>query len=184
MAFKIPFLKNFRRGFATNSSSSHSFVYLKEPVAHANADGDVTGEEFGWNDFKLETIKEKLFYVLAGLIGGGWSAPTKGELEDAYEEYGDDFPELSKDDFAEALQTSVDHDSGNLISASEARDPHVVIFGGNDNGGESNERAKVVRAGLVDWERTEMSWDDEDNIREDDVEGQKILEKRNERWNR
>lgn len=64
-------LKNFRRGFATNSSSSHSFVYMKKPNHEV---GEVPhGMEFGWGDFRLETLKEKLFYVLVDRIGMNWN---------------------------------------------------------------------------------------------------------------
>lgn len=81
MAFKLPFLKNFRRGFATNSSSSHSFLYLKEPVPGAHDDHLVDADDFSWNDFRLDTIKEKLFYVLDGRIGGSSWTTRKTETK-------------------------------------------------------------------------------------------------------
>lgn len=171
---KIPFLKNFRRGFATNSSSSHSFVYLKEPVpgAHDNYVPDV--DDFDWNDFRLDTIKEKLMYVVASRIGGLWN-PQPQEVKELLDEYHEQYPELSEEEFTQALKLSVDHQSRGLIDEEQARDPHVVVFGGNDNDGESWERAEVVRSGLVDWSKSEVDYDDYENLPESDVEARKKL---------
>lgn len=177
----IPFLKNFRRGFATNSSSSHSFVYLKEPATDAHADVNSADAEFGWNDFRLSTIREKLFYVLVSRIGGGWGSKVDGQQ--AYDDLHEEYPELKLEDFEEAANGYVDHDSVGTISEVEARDPHVVVFGGNDNSGESAERAEVVRNGEVDWERTEMNWEDADNVSPKDAEGlEKAQEFRQRGW--
>jgi len=169
---KIPFLKNFRRGFATNSSSSHSFVYLKDEQGLGEPNpGNYTGNEFSWSDFRLDTIREKLFYVLVGKIGGGWGSDQSAEGD--FEEYGDLFPELSEDDFMAAKNGYIDHQSQGTIGTDQARDPHLVVFGGNDNDGDSQERAAAVRAGEIDWSRTEMNVDDLEHIRMDDEEGQK-----------
>jgi hypothetical protein len=165
MAFKLPFLKNFRRGFATNSSSSHSFVYLKEPVPGAQDNHMVDVDDFGWNDFRLDTIKEKLFYVLSNRIGdGSWKAPAASAVDEAWENYHEEFPELSRDDFIEVMKTSVDHQSRGTIGIEEARDPRVVVFGGNDNSDGSQERADVVRSGLVDWELTDPIYEDAEHL--------------------
>lgn len=172
---KIPFLKNFRRGFATNSSSSHSFVYLKEAQGLGDENpGRYTDSEFGWGDFRLDTIREKLFYVLVGMVGGGWE--PKSAAED-YEEYGEQFPELTEDDFEQAVHGYVDHESKGLISADQARDPHLVVFGGNDNSDGSEERHAAIRSGEVDWTRTVMEYDDLEFIRQDDEEGQKAVKR-------
>lgn len=168
---KIPFLKNFRRGFATNSSSSHSFVYLKEDQElGAENPGSYLDSGFNWQDFRLNTIREKLFYVLVGRIGGGWN---DGDGSEEYEEFGDQFPELTEDDFRAAAQGNIDHDSVGTIGADQARDPRVVVFGGNDNDGGSRERAEAIRAGEIDWSKTEMNYDDFEHLRVDDKEGQK-----------
>ncbi len=171
---RIPFLKNFRRGFATNSSSSHSFVYLKSASPDAHDDTNSADAEFGWNDFRLSTIREKLFYVLVGRITGGWKDKVDGEQ--AYEDLHEEYPELSKEDFIYAAEGYVDHESYGTIGAAEARDPRVIVFGGNDNSGESAERAAVVRSGEVDWSITEMDWEDADNISPNDVEGLKLAQ--------
>lgn len=148
------FIKNVRRGFATNSSSSHSFVYLKEPVENPSDQGDHYGCEFGWVDFKIETLLGKLMYWLTDQVSG-WDA------REAYNTYKDTLPELSEEDFREAAHGYVDHQSRGTISLEQARDPHVVVFGGNDNGGESRLRARTVASGAVDWDKTEHLWDDE-----------------------
>jgi len=172
---RLPFLKNFRRGFATNSSSSHSFVYLKNatPDAHDNSNG--ADGDFGWNDFRLSTIREKLFYVLVTRLGySGWG--DKPDAAQAYEDLHEEFPELTEDDFQAAVGGYVDHESQGLIGIEEARNPRVVVFGGNDNDGDSAERAEVVRSGEVDWEMTPMEWSDADNISPNDAEGLKLAQ--------
>lgn len=178
---RVPFLKNFRRGFATNSSSSHSFVYLKNPVESHDNDS-LPYNEFHWDDFRLDTIRAKLFYVLVSRIGGYWDNDSSG-LADAIESNIQDFPEFDEDDFREALDGSVDHESRGFIGVDEARDPNVVIFGGDDNGRDSQERARAIRNGEVDWSRTEMEWADVNNVPEDDEIGQaKAKEMRKRGW--
>ena len=143
-------LKNFRRGFATNSSSSHSFVYLKEP--NTSTSTSLPDPEFGWNDFRLDTLIEKLFYVLVDRIGtNGWETPPIAEVWEANKA---DFPEFDIEVFREAQEGYVDHQSCGTISLEEARDPHVVVFGGNDNSDGSVEREWAVRNGEIDWTRT------------------------------
>lgn len=170
---RMPFLKNFRRGFATNSSSSHSFVYLKnEHGLGAETPSRHISGEFGWEDFRLDTIREKLFYVLVGMIGGGWRSDV-----DAAAEFADraaQFPELTEEDFESAAAGYIDHDSVGTISLEDARDPYLVVFGGNDNDDvPSQERADAIRAGEVDWSKTAMDYHDLQYIRVDDEEGQR-----------
>lgn len=158
-------LSNFRRGFATNSSSSHSFVYLKKVPEDAydhKVDFDCKDNEYGWEDFKISSILEKLFYVMTSKIEG-WESMS----EERKQEVRDEFPEFSDSEIALASEGYVDHQSIGTISAKESRDPHTVIFGGNDNGGESYERSKVVSSGLVDWTKTEPEWEDTENLGHD-----------------
>lgn len=163
---KLPFLKNFRRGFATNSSSSHSFVYLRNDAEDAHAQTHLDGEDFGWGDFKLSSIREKLFYVLASMVGNrGWGSKTsEDEVEEAYRDYGDKFPEFTREDFVQAVNSSVDHESRGTITADMARDPKVVVFGGNDNSDGSSHRARAITNGQVDWTRTSFEYGDEDHL--------------------
>jgi len=155
-------LSNFRRGFATNSSSSHSFVYLKkvpEDAYNHEVDFECRDNEYGWEDFKISSILEKLFYVMTSRIEG-WENMS----EERKQEIRDDFPEFSDSEIALASEGYVDHQSIGTISAKEARDPHTIIFGGNDNSGESYERAEVVSSGLVDWSRSEPHWYDTETL--------------------
>lgn len=67
----MPFVKNLRYGFATNSSSSHSLVYLVDPSSVVDDMPD--GNQFSWNMFHAFTTEAKKAYLLAG--GGGWDSP-------------------------------------------------------------------------------------------------------------
>lgn len=135
------FINNVRRGFATNSSSSHSMVHFKTPVA---SDGLYTGDsEFGWDEFTLESLGEKLMYALvahvsqAGLNNEWYSGASETQVAEAMEKFGDLFPEFGPEEFQQALGGYIDHQS--MPTPSEAleaaRDPHIIIVGGNDNGG-------------------------------------------------
>lgn len=157
-------IKNVRRGFATNSSSSHSFVYLKKPSTDTSGYGD--DAEFGWGDFRLDSILEKLFYVLVDRISSTWPRIDPAE---AYKQYASDFPEFTEEDFENAADGYVDHQSQDLLLLDEARDPYVAVFGGNDNGGGSRERAHAIAQGEVDWTKTSPSYsDDLTNIPDED----------------
>jgi len=50
---------NVRLGLATNSSSSHSLVLVDRPLQ----DRDLSGREFGWNDFIVASKEAKLDYL-------------------------------------------------------------------------------------------------------------------------
>lgn len=150
-------LANYRRGFATNSSSSHSFVYLKDVPedAHEKAYYDPAGEYYGWDDFKLSSIMGKVFYVMSQKVHG-WESMDEDEKQRIREE----FPEADDDMIRAASESDVDHESFGVVTPEIARNPYTVVFGGNDNDGYSYERAKVVSNGLVDWTKTEPEWGD------------------------
>lgn len=150
-------LANYRRGFATNSSSSHSFVYLKEipEDAYGQSYYDLAGEYYGWEDFKLSSIADKLFYVLSQKVHG-WESMGEDEKQRIREE----FPEADDKMIRAASESDVDHESFGVVTPEIARNPYTVVFGGNDNDGYSYERAKVVSNGLVDWTKTEPEWGD------------------------
>jgi hypothetical protein len=95
--------------------------------------------EFGWNDFRLATAYEKIMYGLTQMFGqGSWVGRESGK--ELYEEYGHLIPELTEEDFTEAINGYVDHQSRAYEDFNYwvdlARNPHVVIYGGNDNGGD------------------------------------------------
>jgi hypothetical protein len=56
---------NLRFGYATNSSSSHSIVIVKDPavVQQKEAESGGWGISFGWNDFVLTDTKSKMEYL-------------------------------------------------------------------------------------------------------------------------
>ena len=114
----------------------------------------------------LPSIKEKLFYVLVGIVsyGSGWDSEDSNK-DEVYERMKADFPELTRDDFESALGGNVDHQSLGTIDAAMARDPRV----GNDNGDDSRERQEAIGSGEVDWGITEFDrWSDEEYISEKD----------------
>lgn len=57
-------IKNIRYGFANNSSSAHSIVFLNDYIAKDNEIGD----SFGWNFFTAASKKAKQEYLLATLF--------------------------------------------------------------------------------------------------------------------
>ena len=150
-------LANYRRGFATNSSSSHSFVYLKEipEDAYEQSYYDPAGEYYGWEDFKLSSIADKLFYVLSQKVHG-WESMSEDEKQRIREE----FPEADDKMIRAASESDVDHESFGVVTPEIARNPYTIVFGGNDNDGYSRERSKMVSSGLVDWTKTEPEWGD------------------------
>ena len=150
-------LANYRRGFATNSSSSHSFVYLKEipEDAYEQSYYDPAGEYYGWEDFKLSSIADKLFYVLSQKVHG-WESMSEDEKQRIREE----FPEVDDKMIRAASESDVDHESFGVVTPEIARNPYTIVFGGNDNDGYSRERSKMVSSGLVDWTKTEPEWGD------------------------
>ena len=157
-------LANYRRGFATNSSSSHSFVYLKSTPEDAYREEyfDPAGEYYGWDDFKLSSIMGKLFYVLSQKVHG-WESMD----EDEKQVIRDEFPEADDGMIQAASESEVDHESFGVVTPEIARNPYTVVFGGNDNDGYSYERAKVVSSGLVDWTKTEPEWGDTERVGSD-----------------
>ena len=53
---------NVRLGLATNSSSTHSLIYI-DPRKPPPSDEDVDGEQFGWSHFTAASKRAKLGYV-------------------------------------------------------------------------------------------------------------------------
>ena len=153
-------LKNLRHGLATNSSSSHSLVYLREPVPYHDIAPRYADAEFGRGDFRLIGLRDKLFYVLVSMVGANlyWddNGEQKAEADKAYAKYASMFPELTYADFHAAVTGYVDHESRGFVTSETARDPHVVIFGGSDH--ESDLRTKTMLTEQVDWSRTMPRW--------------------------
>ena len=77
-------ISNIRLGFANNSSSTHSFIFLPEQSVQ---DYDVEGNEFGWQNFTAASDESKLAYLalafqsnLAHHIGEDYSWMVVKEL--------------------------------------------------------------------------------------------------------
>lgn len=128
MNILLRLVSNVRLGLATNSSSSHSLVYGR--ADHSSAQYKDT--DFGWDWFRLDTLGDKLIYVLTDKLGGYWdsNSPSTAEL---YEKYKHLFSEFDINDFELARSGYVDHQSSGKISIEDARNPDYVIVGGNDN---------------------------------------------------
>lgn len=62
-------LLNLRFGLATNSSSTHSIIWMPE---HGATDGQVDSEEFGWNFWTAASKESKLKYA-GHLLASAWS---------------------------------------------------------------------------------------------------------------
>lgn len=165
------FVKNFRMGLATNSSSSHSLVYFATPrPGHPAGSGTVedgwdddgpshssggfyrapgsVDTEFGWNQFRLSTMYEKLMYALVrALQVEGYSHwysygdKPQPDLNEAYAKLSPMFPELEREDYDEAANGYIDHQSQDSVERllEAARNPFVEVWGGNDNGGDPHD---------------------------------------------
>lgn len=160
------FVRNVRLGFATNSSSSHSLVYYAEPnrfVVDA-ADFEYSDLEFGWGSFIAAELQTKLCYGLLSMssssryfYGDDQEAKKAEWAQQLRNEYGPLLTEITDADTAEAVLTRtiesdgyVDHQSvysGYVYPEGQTprqpreflqilADPHVVVHGGNDNGGQ------------------------------------------------
>lgn len=137
----MPTLLNVRLGFANNSSSSHSIIFLKNPSAASDNDSD--GYEFGWDFFTAISRRSKENYLIAtvgsqlkDMVGEHTARIVLGHL-------------LNRNPNDMALDGYVDHQSclvmpedfhGNSIDIEYFRElsevllrDDVVVLGGNDN---------------------------------------------------
>lgn len=134
------FLKQFRHGFATNSSSAHSVILATRPQADVDVPNDY---EYGWQDFVLGSRQEKRNY----LFQQSRSNFEETDLWDAFVELVQPDPEalIREDSWMgdDVLPGYVDHESVGIVGASTLEgiqeilswldNPRVVITGGNDN---------------------------------------------------
>lgn len=137
---------NIRHGFATNSSSSHSIVFLNEGETFADDLGELDGEaHFGWGNFTLATPDSKKLYtavILDNALGKVMPSDLAGALTKHIS--GVDVPAGSYIDHQSALELPLVHPGMH----SNMRFPNVdfwrdlntaicatgvAILGGNDN---------------------------------------------------
>lgn len=147
MTDRIDF-QNLRFGFATNSSSSHSIIFdpyykMYSPYETPEEITEVSDNEFGWENFRLDTDIEKLTYIAQTIIDNRrWDDPNCDEKI---------LQSLVRDVLAYDIELGgyVDHQSvltlpldrkTNLPDsefirhlAGFIRRPDVHILGGNDN---------------------------------------------------
>lgn len=134
------FLKQFRHGFATNSSSAHSVILARRPQQDRNLPRSY---EYGWENFVLGSRQEKRNY----LFQQSYRTFDGTSLWDAFVELVQPDPEaLVRENSWQGdnvLPGYVDHESAGLVGASTLEGireilswldhPKVVITGGNDN---------------------------------------------------
>lgn len=117
-------VKNIRQGFATNSSSSHSLIYVRE--GQSIPSGGPAYGEYGWSWFILDTLEDKIHYALTDRMDVDTIVEATGLSAQRVEEigrmYGDD--------------CYIDHESygtSGTVDAKQLFSDNVVIVGGNDN---------------------------------------------------
>jgi len=153
-----PFLKNVRFGFATNSSSSHSMVYLRTPINSKynpdekpwkrlleDEDGLTKYDKYDDEERFLTTIAEKLFYNFAAIASErnfdreeySWTyEKSDDELKEILQK---DYPEFAAEDYDEIITAARDYDNNSLsgnscVDLNEARDPYVAVAISSENG--------------------------------------------------
>lgn len=115
-----------RRGFATNSSSSHSIIFSADPSKLP--DGISEYSDFGWNYFVQKTKVEKLRYIYQSFSNSFDSIEEMAEFFDV------------PVDLVEAVfdrDGYIDHESAGMLDMDSAKailhDDRFAILGGNDN---------------------------------------------------
>lgn len=135
------YISNFRAGFATNSSSSHSVVLLPEDQIGLHEDiGDIDGQ-FGTGDFQIVSEKGKMLYLAAALFNESFTDDEKREYLAYFGQYVPDLEQRT----AQSYNLYVDHQSAlskparfSTLFAKHLTDiflsERVVVLGGGDDG--------------------------------------------------
>jgi hypothetical protein len=136
-------LSNVRLGFATNSSSCHSMIFLDEKQKEVPSASET---EFGWEDFTLTTRRSKLIYFSVQLyLTLKETIPENYSLSIVKDITGIDLQHMIDE------YTGIDHESvfsfptsqtSNKIDTDFVKDllnfikkEKLIILGGNDNSG-------------------------------------------------
>lgn len=132
-------IQNFRLGFATNSSSTHSIVWAPKKGGMFNRLSDDDVGYYGWNDFTLTSVEAKKDYVASLLVShhkteedilrvaNMFGLPNTWYPTDIDHQSIILLPELGEENIPPLAKVFRDE----LIEWLERDD--VVIFGGNDN---------------------------------------------------
>ena len=122
---------NIRRGFATNSSSSHSLVFVNDSTRDILSEQPSEFSDFGWSYFVQMSFEEKLRYIVVALHID----------EDNVDCYAEGLG-VSEKQLLDTVRTAqygyIDHESVGLISSVQdaytiLHNDNVAIVGGNDN---------------------------------------------------
>ena len=156
MSPRLPLIWNVRRGFATNSSSSHSMLLLDRPADQVLSSVDSAGN-YGWNAFTLVERAAKEDY-LVDLLGSALARQVGPIVATAVLE------DLGLSD-SQSGGFGIDHqshvilplldDAPNLQFLREfvafSLRPEVAILGGNDN--EEVEHPDMGKGVRLEWRR-------------------------------
>lgn len=119
-----PLAISVRRGFATNSSSSHSIIFTSNPDAFKGFSSE--SSDFGWNWFLQSSREDKLAYIYQSFCNTYNAEEMAGML-------GIEVNELE----SVAMEGYIDHDSEGLIDIEMAikllNSDNLAVLGGNDN---------------------------------------------------
>jgi len=155
---------NVRLGLATNSSSTHYIVFLKEDNANRYLDDDCDNQNYGWNEFtcaetgsKMEYLSHILYRSVVGDVGERYAKTIvnawvgKGFYnEDGYIDHDSTMIFPSSYGHPKTIDQNFFEDFKEFIS----RD-NVLIIGGNDNSDPSHpahfdKTAEITRIDSLD----------------------------------
>lgn len=153
-------LLNYRKGFATNSSSSHSIIWVANPNEFEDNDLGLNGS-FNWEYFTLKNRESKTQYLAALIVEALQSMGVTSEVAvamassymgiDPLDRYAgvDHQSEISIP--IEAIPHKIDELPLNIQFINELEevlmDDHVIIFGGNDNDEPHNDIDRALNGG-------------------------------------
>jgi hypothetical protein len=158
-------IHNFRVGFATNSSSSHSVVLIPpSEIGHVREIESGEPNHFGWDFFRLATPENKLRYLAAQMFAKiETDIPRQLEIAARFDKeipgYADEIQRLIDANAHSWDFPSVDHQSVYQIETMSPqflermiaffKSDRVVILGGNDN---SDGNAHIMPTGADELE--------------------------------
>ena len=135
---------NLRIGFATNSSSTHSIIYVPTgKLAGISEDLDYTDEYFGWDNFTLTSREAKMEYVVSQLSNAFHNLNIPEYMQVAYfrDQFGPDVLPRSVDHQSVWSQPRAQRNGKKSLPEAWVEDlrtfiidnPNMIILGGNDN---------------------------------------------------
>jgi hypothetical protein len=144
---------NFRIGFATNSSSSHSVVLIPDDLIGKLSDID-SEYGYGWDSFRLVSEEEKLRYLAAQFFCH--LPPSSDARRAIVDRLAKEVPSLVNIDIDN--EYNVDHQSVWMVRPTPPaldamityfKSPNVVVLGGNDNDSDTSHYVTGQKPSLV-----------------------------------